>query len=400
MIIVGGTYDEVCFEPKWDYKFGSGLRGAFTVQGINKAEKVDFYSFGNKNTKSYLELLETDSFKSFVYNINFSIRFEYDFPLSVPHIYPRLDILSQDIRQLDIEAKEENILYYGMLEGNACIHGNKVVYDPQSPANPKTFSSTGSSAKELAIVLNLSEAKLLSGENDLNLIADYFFNKEKVALLILKMGAKGAFVYTSASNRESIPVYKTNEVWPIGSGDVFAASFAYYWFHGVTPVDAAKYASWNTACYCNSKSYTFKEFENGEFEPLVLGEIPLNQIYLAGPFFTFTQRWLVNQVYMCMKGMNLNVFSPWHDVGHGEASFVVPLDLDGLDKSVLIFAILDGLDSGTLFELGYANAKGIKSIGYVENESSEDVKMLVGTNCILENDLTTAIYKTLWAIME
>jgi nucleoside 2-deoxyribosyltransferase len=164
------------------------------------------------------------------------------------------------------------------------------------------------------------------------------------------------------------------------------------------PITSAKKASWNTACYCNSKSYEFKPFENGDFTPLIMDKIPSGQIYLAGPFFTFTQRWLVNQIYEVLKGMNLTVFSPWHDVGHGEASFVVALDLEGLDRSNLVFAILDGLDSGTLFETGYAIAKNIGVIGYVENESIEDVKMLVGSECYLESDLTTAIYKALWKL--
>jgi nucleoside 2-deoxyribosyltransferase len=98
--------------------------------------------------------------------------------------------------------------------------------------------------------------------------------------------------------------------------------------------------------------------------------------------------------------MNLKVFSPWHDVGHGIASEVVKKDLDALDDSAIVFAVLDGLDSGTLFEIGYAIKKGIPIIAYVENESLESVKMLEGTNCILEKDLTTAVYKCFWKLAE
>jgi nucleoside 2-deoxyribosyltransferase len=87
-------------------------------------------------------------------------------------------------------------------------------------------------------------------------------------------------------------------------------------------------------------------------------------------------------------------------VGHGVANEVVPKDISALEKSSIVFAILDGLDSGTLFEIGYAVKKGLPVIGYVENESSESVKMLEGTNCLLERDLTTAIYKCFWKLAE
>jgi nucleoside 2-deoxyribosyltransferase len=99
-------------------------------------------------------------------------------------------------------------------------------------------------------------------------------------------------------------------------------------------------------------------------------------------------------------GFKLKVFSPWHDVGHGIASEVVLKDLDALDSSSIVFGVLDGLDSGTLFEIGYAIKSKIPVVGYVENESVESVKMLEGTNCILERDLTTAIYKCFWALAE
>ncbi len=94
----------------------------------------------------------------------------------------------------------------------------------------------------------------------------------------------------------------------------------------------------------------------------------------------------------------MKVFSPWHDVGHGIASEVVSKDLQALEQSAIVFAILDGLDSGTLFEIGYAVKKGIPIIGYVESESSESIKMLEGTNCLLERDLTTSLYKCFWKL--
>lgn len=97
-------------------------------------------------------------------------------------------------------------------------------------------------------------------------------------------------------------------------------------------------------------------------------------------------------------GLNLNVFSPFHDVGHGKAIDVVDKDIEGIDQSQVMLAIVDGLDSGTLFEIGYAIAKNKKVIAYVQNEDEESLKMLEGTDCIIEKDLATAIYKTYWQL--
>ncbi len=97
----------------------------------------------------------------------------------------------------------------------------------------------------------------------------------------------------------------------------------------------------------------------------------------------------------------MRVFSPLHEVGLGEpGSDVAKQDLDGLDRCTIVFAILDGLDSGTLVEIGYALKMGIPVIAYVENETNENLTMLVGTGCTIEKDLTTALYKCLWLLAE
>jgi nucleoside 2-deoxyribosyltransferase len=83
----------------------------------------------------------------------------------------------------------------------------------------------------------------------------------------------------------------------------------------------------------------------------------------------------------------------------GVAQDIAVKDIKGLENSAVVFAVLDGLDSGTLFEIGYARAKGIPVITLVQNESPDALKMVEGTHCTLERDLVTAIYKTVWAAL-
>lgn len=400
MIVVGGTYDEYCFEPRWEKKFGSGLRACWVLARLEPEQYISYFTFGDEPTTQFLQQVAEEIRLNFAVSpIAHAVQFQYDYPLADPIVIPRPDTLKS--HENNIEVSGDNILFFGMIEGNAKISGNKVIYDPQSPSNPLPFSATGSTANHLAVVINIVEAKKIVGLKETNLekIEDFFFTQEHAEVLVIKMGAKGALIKTKDGRQEVIPVYETNSVWPIGSGDVFAASFAHHWVKLDDPIQAAKNASWDTAVYCNTRNFNFIPFESDfDIKPFKILQYPKEQVYLAGPFFTFAERWLINQIFHCLKAMNLNVFSPWHHVGLGDASTVVPLDIQGLNESKLVFAVLDGLDSGTLFEIGFAIAKECTVIGYVENETSESIKMLEGTNCIIEKDLTTAIYKCLWAL--
>ncbi len=86
-----------------------------------------------------------------------------------------------------------------------------------------------------------------------------------------------------------------------------------------------------------------------------------------------------------------------HDVGRGEAKVVYRPDMKGLRESGVVLACLDGLDPGTIYEVGYAHSHGSKVIGYVAGERPEDLKMIEGGGCEMTNDFATAVYLTIWA---
>ena len=119
-------------------------------------------------------------------------------------------------------------------------------------------------------------------------------------------------------------------------------------------------------------------------------------VYLAGPFFTLAQLWVVTQAREALQQMGLKVFSPYHDVGHGSAEDVVDKDLQAIKDCDLVLAIVDGLDAGTLYEIGYARAIDRPVVVYCEQEKREDLKMMEGSACHLVADFTSAIYRTVW----
>lgn len=53
-------------------------------------------------------------------------------------------------------------------------------------------------------------------------------------------------------------------------------------------------------------------------------------------------------------------------------------DIDGLKQSGVVLACLDGLDPGTLYEIGYAHRYGLPVIVFVSAEREEDLKMPIG----------------------
>ena len=317
MIIVGGTYSEICFEPISEDIFGSGLRAVSLVLENNNTEDLIFYTCADEEVQNHLNYYTNiySSLTVITEQVFESPKFHYDFPLKTPSIFPRPD-LYRDVDVL-LETKGDNILVFGLLEASIKVEGEKVVYDPQSPVNPIPFSKTGSSAKKLITIINQSEARKITGCTEISKIREYFFIQESCFALILKMGAKGALLFNSATDEPIIiPVYKTNKVWPIGSGDVFSANFAMNWFNGIDLVESATLASKATACYCDTRNLiTNNRFSSFEYPTLSVKEVPQDMIYLAGPFFTFGERWIINEVLNSLRGFGLKVFSPFHDVG-------------------------------------------------------------------------------------
>ena len=120
------------------------------------------------------------------------------------------------------------------------------------------------------------------------------------------------------------------------------------------------------------------------------------RVYLASPFFTLGQRWLVDESRRCLRELGLLVFSPVHDVGPGPAEQVAPAALAALHECDVVFAILDGLDSGTVFEVGYARAVDKPVYALAQTVSEEDLKMVVGSDCKVFEDLVTALHHTAW----
>lgn len=396
--IIGGVYHEWCMHPGWQEVFGSGGRAASAITALGG--KVELWSCFGPEAQAVLEaraFFEGFSVKPPL--ASSLVQFHYLHGLATPKV-----VLSPTIQEAIKPIAADKVVQYGMLEADVQVHADQVVFDPQNVGKPRGFGEYGSTAKRLALVLNRYEAQRLSElpdapvEEQTRVLAE----GQSAEVVIIKLGPQGALVYHD--NRFShVPAYKTSSVWKIGSGDVFVASFGYFWMDKqMSPVESATQASRATAYYCETKGfatsdqlrdYSIKEVKvSGRVRD---GYKPL--VYLAGPFFTLGQRWVVEQAREAIIAQGLRVFSPFHDVGLGSADDVVNADLDGLHKCEAVFAIADGLDAGTVFEIGFARALNKPVVVYCENESAEDRKMMEGSNCLVTRDFTSAVYQLLWA---
>ena len=397
LTIVGGTYLELCQFPEWNEVFGSGLRAAAALSGLGAG--AEFHTYVSSEHLVVLEAKAHDlSVECFAEDIPQTVSFDYVHGFSTPQILPSPHFLKRD-RQAPLEVSGDAVLRFGFIEGDAIVKGERVVYDPQNPHEPEPFNAHGSLADSLAIVCNKGEGRSLTGEKDPAAIAQALIEGHDCVVAVVKCGSLGAFV-AGDFGVQQIPAYKTDSVWPIGSGDVFAAVFALEWaLKRNSPVEAADGASRATAFYCERQHLDFLEegFEKFQAPPL-----PLNRrdhkpnVYLAGPFFSMPEIWLVNESRDALRSQGLTVFSPLHQVGRGPAEVVYQPDIDGIKGCDIVFACVDGLDAGTLFEIGFAKALGKPVVAYVQRERPEDLKMLEGSECIIEHDFVTAVYKTAW----
>ncbi|MBX8597861.1 nucleoside 2-deoxyribosyltransferase [Pseudomonas cichorii] len=395
--LTGGVYYEQCMCPNWQELFGSGGRAATAIARLGGHVALDTYT--DRTAEAILhQRAVLEGFSVATYSIDQSLHFRYTHGLAKPSIHPVPETSSTPL-----QITAENVVRFGLLEGDCVVDARNAVYDPQSSRHPVPFHENGSKAELLALVLNRSEAEALHGSDELSAadLARALSKSQNAQIVIIKMGPAGAQLFHEGQSHH-IPSFVTSQVWKIGSGDVFVASFAHFWLEErLAPLEAAMQASRATAYYCETKGFASKA-ELETYHPVAAsvpkksktGKPPL--VYLAGPFFSLAQLWLIEEARARLLEMGLNVFSPVHDVGHGPADEVVQKDLDAIHECDLMLAIGDGLDAGTIYEIGYARALKKPVIMYVENESEEDQKMMTGSGCTLTNDFVTSIYQTAW----
>lgn len=396
--IVGGVYREYCVHPRWNEIYGSAGRAALSIGTLDTPVVLHSY-MGDEALQVMNEKgVWLRSFRAAATAVPGIVSFTYLHDMAVPGIQG-----IPEHQHPPITVEEERVVRFGMLEGDTVVHAKWAVYDPQNVHQSQPFRANGSTADHLALVLNSFEAGHMAGlpGKHPSETAPLLAQQQNAEVVVVKMGPEGAFVWTSAGTAQ-VPAYRTARVWKIGSGDCFVAHFANAWMHdGKSPRDAADIASRATSYYCETQGFpAATDLSQATFPAVQLSASYLQgtrrQVYLAGPFFDLAQVWMVEQARNNLRDLGLRVFSPYHDVGLGSADDVVKKDLAAIEDCDLVLAITDGLDAGTIYEIGYARALKKPVVVYSERHKGESLKMMEGSGCTMCENYTTALYTTLW----
>jgi hypothetical protein len=392
VIVLGGTYEELCRDPSRTELIGSGQRAAIALRGVLDEELTLVTAVDDENLADAQTLSGGAGVPVQIHERTEPVGFVYATPLSAPIITGR----RASVNDL-IEVDGDTVLAFGMLEARPRVTARRLVMDPQQPKDLAPLEFGEISAEHLALVANVGETKALAGGTRiLRDAARELLAASGAEVLVTKAGARGALV-TTATMQEWVGPHPTPTVWPIGSGDVFAAGFAWAWgCEEADPLEAAHTASMAAAHWCSSErlnlpATAFREPPSPELA------VQDGRVYLAGPFFNVSERWLVALVQESLRSLGGSVFSPLHDVGRGKD--IAAEDLAGLADSTAVLALLDHSDAGTLFEVGWARRAGLPVVALAEQLDQEAAKMLHGTEVSIFSDLSTAVYRALWASM-
>ncbi len=95
----------------------------------------------------------------------------------------------------------------------------------------------------------------------------------------------------------------------------------------------------------------------------------MRNVYLAAPLFSEAERDFNRKLRDRIQSAGFNVFLPQEDSnnfqGEGRQKIIFDKNLDAIDASNILVAVIDGadIDSGTAWEIGYAYAKGKTILG-------------------------------------
>ncbi|HHF2952392.1 hypothetical protein NDJ01_18095 [Vibrio sp. HS-50-1] len=376
MHIAGGVYRELCSVPVWNTLFGSGGRAAAALSGLTS--EVTLYTYLAEEELNSLKHIENMGVCLNLVTRLCPIAFSYFHPLSTPCIQPERSSL---VEHPLIEVVGDAVLRFGFLEGSAKVQGERVVFDPQTWQNQESYYSNGSTAKELAIVLNELELLHKGYGNNVHETAQKVLREERASIVIVKQGPVGSTVFEDNGNVSFIPAYESELVFKLGTGDVFSALFAFYWAKmKLPPVVAADKASRAVSIYSENRLFSFSQSQLEQREPL---KTRLSRsVCVEGSLDTIGQRYVLEEIKFLLNELGQKAYCP-----------VLDLDKHIDIRPDVVLVVNDNLTSGQIRKVNDFCHSGSKIVVLDERGLGLDIDYNYDK---LTTDLTTSIYSTFW----
>ncbi|CVI62773.1 PfkB family carbohydrate kinase (plasmid) [Agrobacterium leguminum] len=381
MHIAGGLYRELCLHPHWDALLGSGGRAARALSRLSPGTIFSCYFERPHDFDTVLSALGVSGSCAFRPD---PIAFAYFHPLSRPHLQPARSELRK-MPPLKIEGRAA--LRFGFLEGDAIVNAEKAVYDPQTTGEFPPFFSNGSTAKQLALVLNEQELLSVARIDDVEVAAASILESHRASCIVVKRGIKGVAVFEPGSASRFIPAFRSTRVFKIGTGDVFSAAFAYYWAElGHDPFNASLSASKQVARYCDnplvplaplaSSAHDVRDERHPVCEP--------RTVLLLGAIKTLGQRYSIEEARYSLVDLGLTVICP----------ALENVELSNVQVSTVLL-LADGIDADMLSVAQRLVDKGARCVALAEMPHSLGQLRFL-TNCETTDDFSTALYLAGW----
>lgn len=340
MHIAGGLYHELCEVPEFNTIHGSGGRAAVALSALSPGSTLHTYI--SPATMQAVGHLKGLGLRVRGNTASQAIAFSYFHPLSTPHIAPSLHTIEQNAA-LSVEG--DAVLRFGLLEGEAIVDGQRVVYDPQTKREPASFRANGSKAESLALVMNMAEvaalATIIGCAHDIATVLD----AEGASVAVVKNGVHGASVHMRNGQAHHVPPFRTPRVFKIGSGDVFSAVFSHYWAElSMDAPTAALMASRAVASYCQSRILPPGDGSDLKAVQSVKGSPAI--IEIIGFPATIGQRWTIEEARFRLGELGVKAFasSLGSGPGHSEEPTARLVLLDCMEKDFSPKYMLDGVD--------------------------------------------------------
>ncbi len=381
MIIAGGLYKESCVVPEWNAEYGSGGRAAAAVVAMSPATVLHTYSSSpNSDGLDSLRQLGVDVR---LYPAAHGVAFAYFHPLSDPHIEPARSLI---VQHPPMEVSGEAVLRFGMLEGDAIVKANRAVYDPQTSVEPAEFVANGSHVEELALVLNQGEARALSGSADVRDAALTLLQRG-AAVVVVKAGARGAFIAERGGAVAEIPAYRSSRVFKIGTGDVFSSMFALEWAERKQrPTLAADLASRFVAAYCSTGTLPLSAESQNPGDPIIFNRPPV--VFLEGATNTIGRRFVMEEARYSLGELGAVVVCPALDATPSASQCSISAAL----------MIADGSQTRMRSRVRRMNNAGIPVVLLDElHSSSAFARAIDQPRLRITDDFASAMYFALWA---
>ncbi|HYO86740.1 MAG TPA: carbohydrate kinase family protein [Dermatophilaceae bacterium] len=224
MRIVGGTYVERCAFPRHDEMVGSGRRAAATL--ADSGTDIILTS-ARHASEAMVAAVAAGTYRVTADWVDRSrpVKFSYFTPLNAPTI----DGFGAELAA-PIDVSGDVVLTFGLIETSSVkVTGKRVFVDPQRPRNLTADDLPDVTASQTIWTLNERETRQLGGTMDVEAAARKLIDNRHLAAVVTKRGPRGVLVTTAGGPQEPVGACITETVFPIGSGDVFAAAFAWSW---------------------------------------------------------------------------------------------------------------------------------------------------------------------------